>query len=51
MVGDAGAADALAARFADGVNGVRFFNAANKTPEEVLTITGLKRISANVGGK
>ena len=43
--------DRLAARFTDGVNGVRFFNAANKTPEEVLTITGLKRISANVGGK
>jgi hypothetical protein len=39
--------DALTARFPDGKQGVRYFDADTTTPEQALTATGLKRITIN----
>lgn len=40
--------DALTARFPDGKQGVRYFDAETTTPEQALAATGLQRITREI---
>jgi hypothetical protein len=40
--------DALMARFPDGKQGVRYFDADTTTPEQALDATGLRRITSGI---